>query len=660
MSLTTLSVRPAVGPCVTVLLSIALSTPALAQTVAFPLAQTIEGEPWAPGDLEVFSSSLLYLAPYAQSGGAIFLVGSTAATGHELYRFDRARGAVELVADIRPGSNGSRPLGFTAVEDILLFHAETDEEGRELYRTDGTAAGTHRIVLNPGPAPAFNFQSSFSKHAIFGAFGHVAALSVDARGRSSVTHCLALYDVRSDSLMVLPNVQQPSQVLQYNGDLYVVTKSQELFRITSAGQVTKQANDIPWGFYRVINDRLFVSGGGDVAFVDPLTGGVELVYDYMGFTTLSDTTTWTTNDTTYFINSHNDFGLSELWRTDGTAVGTVCLNVEPGSSGSPAESYVSLPEGLYGLRSIGFNSKPVRYDIRVNRFVDLGLSAIGGFSSKGVAWDGTFIYEGRDPGILYQYTPGHASSVRLSNRLGSTSDVGAFYSDGDYLLTRFYGDDDLTAVLYARECGTLTDTLNLTVCPGDSIIYRGRPLSAGARVNTLIPVLRNCDTLYTVLVGTLDTLMLDVWGPDTVLRGQIARYESANGLPVTWPDGSTGLFFDLTTDNLALGTHTFIASAIDPVSGCSSAFTVRVEIVQTSGLSTVAPVLVRVSPNPATEAAYLHNFRSGTKWTLFDTQGHLVAHGTTADLSLQQVSSGIYMIRVQDGVHTSVTRLVVY
>ena len=52
--------------------------------------------------------------------------------------------------DILPGSGGSSPANLTSVNGILYFTADNGSDGRELWRSDGTAEGTSMIMnINP-------------------------------------------------------------------------------------------------------------------------------------------------------------------------------------------------------------------------------------------------------------------------------------------------------------------------------------------------------------------------------------------------------------------------------------------------------------------------------------------------------------------------------
>jgi ELWxxDGT repeat protein len=64
---------------------------------------------------------------------------------------DRIVPSAVLVKDINPGPLGSDPYFPTNVNGILYFRAGTAAAGFELWRSDGTAAGTQMVRdINPG------------------------------------------------------------------------------------------------------------------------------------------------------------------------------------------------------------------------------------------------------------------------------------------------------------------------------------------------------------------------------------------------------------------------------------------------------------------------------------------------------------------------------
>src|SRR5262249_20188046 len=63
-------------------------------------------------------------------------------TGTELWKTDGTEAGTVLVKDIFPGITGSQPKLVANLGGTVLFQATQPETGTELWRTDGTAEGT--------------------------------------------------------------------------------------------------------------------------------------------------------------------------------------------------------------------------------------------------------------------------------------------------------------------------------------------------------------------------------------------------------------------------------------------------------------------------------------------------------------------------------------
>lgn len=84
--------------------------------------------------------------------GDLFFAGRSVNAGLELWRTDGTAIGTHQVADLQPGPVGSFPEEFCAVNGLLFFSATTPATGRELWMSDGTAAGTSMLGdLYPGP-----------------------------------------------------------------------------------------------------------------------------------------------------------------------------------------------------------------------------------------------------------------------------------------------------------------------------------------------------------------------------------------------------------------------------------------------------------------------------------------------------------------------------
>ena len=88
-------------------------------------------------------------------GATVFFAANDGANGTELWRSDGTAAGTVLVKDINPGPIGSSPALFTRAGGGLFFAASHGLYGQELWRSDGTAGGTALVAdIRPGAAGA--------------------------------------------------------------------------------------------------------------------------------------------------------------------------------------------------------------------------------------------------------------------------------------------------------------------------------------------------------------------------------------------------------------------------------------------------------------------------------------------------------------------------
>src|SRR5213075_344591 len=97
-----------------------------------------EFSPAAPGPV---------VAPVVSGGAAYFAAAAVGdAQNVELWKTDGTAAGTVRVSDINPGASGSAPASLTDSGRRMYFTAQEPAGGRELWVTDGTEAGTRRVA----------------------------------------------------------------------------------------------------------------------------------------------------------------------------------------------------------------------------------------------------------------------------------------------------------------------------------------------------------------------------------------------------------------------------------------------------------------------------------------------------------------------------------
>ena len=82
--------------------------------------------------------------------GRLYFSADDGASGRELWRSDGTTAGTGLFMDISPGPGSSFPVGMTDAFGELIFRASDPVHGAEPRASDGTVAGTAVVDINPG------------------------------------------------------------------------------------------------------------------------------------------------------------------------------------------------------------------------------------------------------------------------------------------------------------------------------------------------------------------------------------------------------------------------------------------------------------------------------------------------------------------------------
>jgi ELWxxDGT repeat protein len=290
---------------------------------------------------------------FVRFGGAVYFRAQDGSTGQELWKTEGTPETTVLVADLHPGSEGSLPTYPTVFQQGLYFSADDSFSfpagfDRELWRTDGTPAGTTRVKdINPGGLPSVPSElTRLGKWLFFRA----STLELGGElwrsdGTEAGTELVA--DINPGFGWSVPSDLTPSGLFVFFAAEDGQT-GRELWRTdgTQAGtirlaDINPSGDSNPAGVaFR--NGYLFAAGdpqrGRELWFSDGTAAGTRLVKDVNpGPAPSAPLDITVVGRFAYFvaaIPTTDGTGLfTELWRTDGTDAGTVLLWRAPGRFG---------------------------------------------------------------------------------------------------------------------------------------------------------------------------------------------------------------------------------------------------------------------------------------------------------------------------------------
>jgi ELWxxDGT repeat protein len=95
-----------------------------------------EIQPGVAGGIDRYQPAII------STGSTAYFAANDGTNGTELWKTDGTAAGTVMVKDIRTATSGSGPENLTVVDGRLYFTADDGNSGRELWQSDGTAAGT--------------------------------------------------------------------------------------------------------------------------------------------------------------------------------------------------------------------------------------------------------------------------------------------------------------------------------------------------------------------------------------------------------------------------------------------------------------------------------------------------------------------------------------
>ncbi|PTL80395.1 ELWxxDGT repeat protein [Vitiosangium sp. GDMCC 1.1324] len=330
-------------------------------------------------------------------GDRIFFAAEDPEHGRELWVSDGTFKGTHLVKDIWPGETGSFPRSLFEFKGLLYFAAGDPDHGRELWRSDGTPAGTFLVEdLEPGPEGTSPY-------------------SLTRGGDGSLYFLIASQELflklmRSDGG---PGAVELRRVPASGGMIEKLTPvGKRLFFVTGAAH-----DDAMFDLEVTDRGRPPVSLGSFLEVGNLAEMGGRL-----------------------FFSAEDESSGGELWRSDGTAMGTVRVkDIRPGSEGSSPSHLTVVGRRLFFSADDGASGRELWVSngsaSGTTLFADLERGGAGSSPEELTAIEGHLFFSaetaghGREPWVTDGTRSGTVALEELSAG-PSSSNPGSFVRSG--------------------------------------------------------------------------------------------------------------------------------------------------------------------------------------------------------------------------------------
>jgi ELWxxDGT repeat protein len=295
-------------------------------------------------------------------GSNMYFMGyDTSTNGKELWKSDGTAAGTHILKDIYPGKANSTPYSLAVIGSRIYFQADDGVNGIEPWYTDGTTAGTQllkNIASGSTGSKPFNF-TEVGSYVYFNVLNGTQRVLCKSDGTSANTNIIPGYsDVYSMIALDANNLLFMAKGPSGGKELYRINNATSV--VTKVKEINPSGDAFPLGIYSEI-----INHGGK-----------------------------------FYFNANNGVDGFELWVSDGSDAGTFMvkdMNPAPFGHGT-AQNFISVASQLFFLANTPTEglelwvSDGTTAGTRLVKDINPGSASGPSISSKGLAYHGKLYF----------------------------------------------------------------------------------------------------------------------------------------------------------------------------------------------------------------------------------------------------------------------------
>jgi trimeric autotransporter adhesin len=306
--------------------------------------------------------------PSVAVGNNSYFAATNATTGMELWKTDGTTAGTVLLKDIFTGAADAYPSNLINVAGTLFFTADDGVNGIELWKTDGTNAGTV-LVKNINTGISSSYPNNFlrvNNVLYFVANDGIKGYELWKTDGTNAGTVLVkdIYTGIDDAY--------PKNLTNVNGTIYftatTAAEGEELWKTDGTTAGTVMVKDIETGvvgssinqILNIANTIYFqaytTTNGYDLWKSDGTAGGTVLLKDINSVSSHADISNMVNVNGIIYYRATDGTNGYELWKTDGTAAGTTMVkDISTTSYGGYPSNIIGINNTLYFVANDGIN-----------------------------------------------------------------------------------------------------------------------------------------------------------------------------------------------------------------------------------------------------------------------------------------------------------------